>query len=520
MTVYKLLKPYRFILLLLCLVVLMFIHSHIDSNHFTIDGIAMYRAPNGYQFHNHRLRLWYEGRCIDATDNGKLIVTFCDPEMEQSFSLTTDHKLVYERLGKCLHSIPTGEESVGVVLLDCSKVSSLITLEDNGGFFLQEIVSDKELCLTPTSQSNHFQPTERPCLNDPIRLTKCDKNASRLVLMEESQFQEDRRLLRSAMIQPESSCDFKACGFNIREPVKIISSDKVTKCVNISVCVTVVVKTSRRPHLILRLAKSIRNSVGHDLPIVVYDDGPDDLSNDTRRSIAQYPLLRYIVSNNVDLGIGKGRMLGVMQVKTKYFFLLDDDMVATQKTNFQKMVDVLDNTDASVVSACASNGGCGFSGFMKFGYFNENRSKRRLGHFKGACQLANQTIPGFAGCIRCDITSNIFLARTDDVLTIGGWDPELKIVEHKDFFIRLKAAGMKLVKCEDIAVYHGRPSREGDQQVEGFIEKRRRGGSRFKNLILNRWNLHSSFEQGSESYTINKLGYIEYVHKHDNKGHC
>ena len=38
---------------------------------------------NGYKFHNHRLRLWYGGRCIDSSDGKKLTVQFCDPDLMQ-----------------------------------------------------------------------------------------------------------------------------------------------------------------------------------------------------------------------------------------------------------------------------------------------------------------------------------------------------------------------------------------------------------------------------------------------------
>ena len=38
---------------------------------------------SGYRFHNHRLRLWYGGRCIDSSDGKKLTVQFCDPDLKQ-----------------------------------------------------------------------------------------------------------------------------------------------------------------------------------------------------------------------------------------------------------------------------------------------------------------------------------------------------------------------------------------------------------------------------------------------------
>ena len=41
------------------------------------------KTLSSYMFQNHRLRLWYGGRCIDSSDGKKLTVQFCDPDLEQ-----------------------------------------------------------------------------------------------------------------------------------------------------------------------------------------------------------------------------------------------------------------------------------------------------------------------------------------------------------------------------------------------------------------------------------------------------
>ena len=46
-------------------------------------NIGIYTDISGYIFHNHRLRLWYEGRCIDSSDGEKLTIQFCDPDLQQ-----------------------------------------------------------------------------------------------------------------------------------------------------------------------------------------------------------------------------------------------------------------------------------------------------------------------------------------------------------------------------------------------------------------------------------------------------
>ena len=449
-----------------------------------------------YVFRNQRLRLWYGGRCIDSRDGQQLSVQFCDPNIEQAFSLTTDNRLIYEKTGGCV-SYETKETAVFLNLVDCSHVTgSFFTQDKNGQFYLQHVLKNEEWCVTPISKINS-NVTKIPCLSDPIGLTVCDKEASRILPIEEEIFKNDRKLMKGAVIAPNSSCDFRACELNKREPVNLLPLHQANGCTQLWECVTVAVKTARRPHLVVRLAQSVRDSLGFDIPIVAYDDGPNDYSEEVLQQMAEYPLLRYIVSSDEDLGISRGRNLAVLQVKTKYFFLADDDIKFNKDTKLDKLVAILDTTDATVASATYS-GSTDFTGYFQFGYFNSNdKSKPRLGFYHHACTLVNQTIPGHPDCVRCEVSSNVFLARTKEILDIGGWDPELMTIEHKDIFIRLKAAGMKVALCPDAKVKHARPGKVAMKGV-GYNEKRRRGGERSRLLEANRWNIHGIFETGAK----------------------
>ena len=230
------------------------------------------------------------------------------------------------------------------------------------------------------------------------------------------------------------------CKLNQRLPtVKLISPKPFQKCTNYVDCITVVTKTARRPLLVIRMAKSIRDIKGYDLPIIVFDDGPDEYDEVVRQKIAQFPLLEYNIIN--DLGISLGRNLGVSRVKTQCSLFADDDTIFTNKTVFEKAVDILESTDASVVGGHFSHHK-EFSGFMKFGVYGD-ANFTQLMHFKGSCSEENITIPSYPRCVNCDLTSNIFLAKTEDILEVGGWSPELKVKEHKDIFLKLKAAGKK-----------------------------------------------------------------------------
>ena len=75
------------------------------------------------------------------------------------------------------------------------------------------------------------------------------------------------------------------------------------------------------------MAQSIRDTKGYDLPIIAYDDGPGNYSEDIWGEIRRFPKLRYVITDDEDLGISKGRNLAINEVKTKYFLLVDDDNV-------------------------------------------------------------------------------------------------------------------------------------------------------------------------------------------------
>ena len=249
-------------------------------------------------------------------------------------------------------------------------------------------------------------------------------------------------------------------------------------------CVTVVTKTARRPHLVLRMAQSIRDVKGYDLPIIAVDDGGEPYSKEIRRSLSKYRNLNYIISEDEDVGIARGRTLAVQQVRTKYFLLFDDDTVVSNRTNIEGLVEILDTTDASLVGGQVTYNEQ-FAGILHFGYTYRGKRQRILKLYKSACSKLNETIENFPECVRCDVTTNVFMAKTRDILEVGGWSEELKIGEHKDLFLRLKAAQKKVVYCHEFQVFNRKTAAK-----DPFYWKKRhaRYGLMFS-LFRNIWNV-------------------------------
>lgn len=452
---------------------------------------------------------------MDAPDGLHLISTFCDPDLQQAFSLTADHRLIYERTGRCVTHPSPGVLNAPLTLTDCSSAAGFV-YQSNGSLILtQGQVGGDQLCVTPMTSSHEVNPS--PCLGDPVGVTRCDWTASTNVLLEENFFLEDRKLMLNLnFTDPTPECDFKLCALNKpTPPIKLLPADQVTRCNQAPWdCLTIITKTARRPHLVLRMAKSIPDSYGYDLPLIAFDDGPDDYPPEIRSQLAQHPRLQYVVGEDEDYGIAEGRNRALAMVRTKYFMLIDDDVEFLPSTRVDIMLDMLDTTDATMVGGQLLGRG-NIAGLMRVGYFGG--TKRRIGMFGRACVTSKYKIENFPECYQCDSNTNVFMGRTREIQDIGGWDPELKVLEHKDIFIRMKAAGLKIGVCPKILLRHDKPRVESPNQVEGYVEKRWRNFHRFHIIMNTRWTVQNVF---AGHWTKDENGESVLDLEVKEKGHC
>ena len=443
----------------------------------------------------YRLQLWYEGKCIGASLEGRLEVIFCNPRENQYFQLLQDGRVMFGidndgsngNNGKC---VQLGNN--GLVLGDCRSALKLVL--NSNSTYLNSLEHDVK-CVTPVSDGGleggreGLVPNPRPLSQDLVALTTCHEDASRLTLIEESSFQESRKYLLFPVLDP--LCDFPACGINKAvPPVVPLPQHRIQRCQQLSRCVTVLTKTARRPLLVLRMVESMRKFEKYrNLPVIAYDDGVGEHSREIMEQIARYPNLQYIIGEEEDIGISEGRNLALGQVTTKYFLLLDDDNIFLNSTDIELLVNILDTTDATLAGGNFA-GYNDFAGFLNFGYGKKHSRTLHLGH--GTCVSANETIPLFPTCVRCELTSNDFLARTRDIVEVGGWSSELKTQEHKDLFVRLKAAEKKVVYCPDFQVENRRGVGK-EMNVEGYKGLRHGREQQMRNLFCNRWNIHNKW---------------------------
>ena len=221
--------------------------------------------------------------------------------------------------------------------------------------------------------------------------------------------------------------------------------------------------------------------------IVVADDAyvNSTISTDFQRIIENDTNITYIQGA---YGISNGRNTALKEVTTKYFLLLDDDYQFTCQTQVRKMVSLLDRSDVSIVGGYVNKVGSFEGAFI---VHTDNKSKTHISHYPG---VAFEVIPYFPTCVAVDIVLNIFLARTKDVRKIGGWTDKLEVIEHKDFFFKIRKARLKVALCTDITLVH--------KSVEGYkLQKERlKRVEQFQQMFYRMWRVDSLETLPSSKY--------------------
>jgi len=214
--------------------------------------------------------------------------------------------------------------------------------------------------------------------------------------------------------------------------------------------VTLIVKAGSRPKLLDEMISSARYYYPF-IDILVADDS----TMPQPRTDVKYFVLP------VDTGSAASRNLLLSQVRTKYFMYVDDDYIFTNQTRIDLLLDVIENTEVGLVAGQV---------------MDENSWKRHpMVHVPPQSWAEAETrIEQFPDCVYCDFATNFFLAETDLILSkTPRWDPNLKTVEHQDFYIGAMLAGIKKASCvERCRVLHNPKRKEVGFTTEQFLHNR------------------------------------------------
>ena len=176
---------------------------------------------------------------------------------------------------------------------------------------------------------------------------------------------------------------------------------------------TICIKTFMRPKTLDKCLTSIRQHYP-DVRILVANDGPDPIVNDKASEIFNL---------SFDVGLSAGRNFLLSKVETKFFMLIDDDIIFPKTINLQKVIEFLQKNDEIDLAAALVVNNVWHGSI-------EKRGDHMIRFFGKPCRF-HKNIPLF------DFTENQFIAKTKSFEGIF-WDEDLKIREHMEFFYRNK----------------------------------------------------------------------------------
>jgi chlorinating enzyme len=206
--------------------------------------------------------------------------------------------------------------------------------------------------------------------------------------------------------------------------------------------VTLLVKTFLRPRALFRLLDSIERTYP-ELPVLVADDGDEPIREQVltrHRQVVDYVVLPF------DSGISRGRNALLERVRSRYFVLLDDDVAFGAATRLDVMLRHLRESGCELMGGSVEENGVPLPWELDL----EAGTDPETGRY-----LRLHRVPTRAPYTRCDAVHNFFMAETEAVRRkVGGWDDDLKVLEHTDFFWRAKTGGLAVAHCPEVAVLH------------------------------------------------------------------
>lgn len=201
---------------------------------------------------------------------------------------------------------------------------------------------------------------------------------------------------------------------------------------------TALVRTCNRPASVARLVASLRRRYPH-LRLLVADDSRQPQPIDG----ADWVRLP------ADVGVSAARNTALARVRTPYFLLLEDDFEFTARTQIERLVELVAEKRLDVAA-----GDC-VACRRKLLFFTSRTPASVHAHLTidgDAIQLTPAPAAAVDGVVPCDAAHNFFVARTDRIRALGGWDPQLLVDERIEFFVRAHRAGLRTGVCPQVTV--------------------------------------------------------------------
>lgn len=231
----------------------------------------------------------------------------------------------------------------------------------------------------------------------------------------------------------------------------------------------ILIKTFERPNSLIRLLKSIPLS-SYNIKIRVADDSKKSYKD---KILKQFSFLQiYYYELPFDSGLSYGRNFLLSKVETDYFILMDDDFALDSTFSIDSMVLDLMTRKLDILGGHVRNfqviGTTSNFRLLKIPFQFINLIIMKIldtpdsFNFIGKISINEQNI-NIKMCLKCfpdyietDFVTNFFVAKTSSVRFINGWDTDLKLQEHMEFFIRCKKGKLKIGYSNKYSANHYR----------------------------------------------------------------
>jgi hypothetical protein len=199
---------------------------------------------------------------------------------------------------------------------------------------------------------------------------------------------------------------------------------------------TAIVRTCERPAGIERLVRSVRR-LYPQLRLLVADDSRQP------RPLEGADWVRL----PADIGVGAARNAALARVRTPFFLLLEDSMELTRRSKLERLLELVVHGRVDIAA-----GDC-LSCVRRFAIFTSRKPDSSHATFEfgsdGLTLRAGHRLT-VESCLSVDLAHNFFVARTDRVRAMGGWDPQLLVDERLEFFVRAQRFGLRVGVCPDV----------------------------------------------------------------------
>ena len=178
--------------------------------------------------------------------------------------------------------------------------------------------------------------------------------------------------------------------------------------------VTAIVKTFERPASLAKLMASARR-LFPDLHFVIADDSavPCDVSG------------AEVIPLPFDSGVSAGRKAALERVQTEFTWVMDDDFVFYRETRLDRVIGLFDSHgEIDLIGGPVVD----LPGFRK-----ERGDPNRI--YPTSAEPALPIGAELGEAVICNKVPNFFVARTER-LRLVNWTPEIKRLDHADFFTR------------------------------------------------------------------------------------